>query len=168
MKTLRSQGRSGGFTLIELIVVIIIVGILAAIAAPKFINLSADARKATLNQLQGTVKSANLLVQAKAHMPSFITQTVAGRSDIVDVDIDGDGSLDTRLKFGYLDNTDVIKRLDIDEDALRSQEEDQDKLYIGYDLNSNNDVSDDNCYFLYTQAATINTTPQYAIEESGC
>ena len=168
MKTLRSQGRSGGFTLIELIVVIIIIGILAAIASPKFINLSADARQATLNQLQGTVKSTNLLVRAKAQMPNFLVQAVAGRSDIVDVDVDGDGTVDTRLKFGYLDNTDVIQRLDIDQQALQTLEQGQDQLFIGYDLNDDGDVSDDNCYFLYTQAASDGATPNYAIKDSGC
>ncbi|MGL4750761.1 MAG: type II secretion system protein, partial [Shewanella sp.] len=37
--------RQQGFTLIELVVVIIILGILAVTAAPKFINLQSDARK---------------------------------------------------------------------------------------------------------------------------
>ncbi|MGL4893853.1 MAG: type II secretion system protein, partial [Shewanella sp.] len=40
-----------GFTLIELVVVIIILGILAVTAAPKFINLQGDARVSALNGL---------------------------------------------------------------------------------------------------------------------
>ncbi len=55
-----------GFTLIELVVVIVILGILAASTAPKFMSLQADARIANLEQLQGTSKSVNSVVYAKA------------------------------------------------------------------------------------------------------
>ncbi|WP_269902802.1 type II secretion system protein [Shewanella nanhaiensis] len=46
-----------GFTLIELVVVIIILGILAVTAAPKFINLSSDAQASTLKGMAGAMKS---------------------------------------------------------------------------------------------------------------
>ncbi|WP_282446673.1 prepilin-type N-terminal cleavage/methylation domain-containing protein [Shewanella sp. 1CM18E] len=59
-----------GFTLIELVVVIIILGILAVTAAPKFINLTNDATKASLEGLQGSIKSANALVYSKAAIDS--------------------------------------------------------------------------------------------------
>uniref|UniRef100_UPI0040481527 type II secretion system protein n=2 Tax=Shewanella sp. TaxID=50422 RepID=UPI0040481527 len=62
--TMQKQQR--GFTLIELVVVIIILGILAVVAAPKFINLKSDALIANLNGLQGALKSANTLVYSKA------------------------------------------------------------------------------------------------------
>lgn len=62
MKLLHKQN---GFTLIELIVVIVILGILAATALPKFINVSSDARKASLNGLAGSIRSTVALVQSK-------------------------------------------------------------------------------------------------------
>ena len=52
---MKNQAR--GFTLIELIVVILILGILAAIAAPKFIDLTGQARIAALNGLRAAVSS---------------------------------------------------------------------------------------------------------------
>ncbi|WP_318489996.1 type II secretion system protein [Photobacterium leiognathi] len=58
--------RQGGFTLIELVVVIVILGILAVTAAPKFMNLQNDARKASLEGLKGSIQGAAGIVYGKA------------------------------------------------------------------------------------------------------
>lgn len=55
-----------GFTLIELIIVIVILGILAVVAAPRFIDIKGDAIIAELTAVQGALKSANSLIYAKA------------------------------------------------------------------------------------------------------
>lgn len=68
MKALSNKNinTQAGFTLIELVVVIVILGILAATAAPKFINLSGDARESVMRGVQGSINSAVSLVHSKA------------------------------------------------------------------------------------------------------
>ncbi|MGR5261289.1 type II secretion system protein [Vibrio astriarenae] len=58
--------KQGGFTLIELVVVIVILGILAVTAAPKFLNLQSDARASSLQGLKGAMAGAAGITYGKA------------------------------------------------------------------------------------------------------
>lgn len=61
----RAQRGAGGFTLIELVIVITIISILAAVALPRYIAMQRDARIAKTLALYGTVRSAAALAHAR-------------------------------------------------------------------------------------------------------
>ena len=69
--------RSAGFTLIELVIVIIILGILAVTAAPKFLNLQDDAKKAAADGVKAAVASSAQIVYSKAVILGLETSAAA-------------------------------------------------------------------------------------------
>jgi MSHA pilin protein MshA len=76
-----SNVKQAGFTLVELIVVIVVLGILAATALPKFVNVSQDARRASVEGITGALRSSVSLVQAKYYAAGNTTATTVTMQD---------------------------------------------------------------------------------------
>lgn len=96
-----------GFTLIELIIVIVILGILAVTASPKFLDLTGDARASSLSGLQGSLKGASNIVYSKALVSSQASGTA------VEFDFDGDATADIEIDSGYPSATTVLSGSDL-------------------------------------------------------
>jgi MSHA pilin protein MshA len=82
MKVSIKNNAQGGFTLIELIVVIVILGILAATALPKFANLGGDARVASLNAARGALSATAAMAHSKFLVTTGTAPTTLTLEDV--------------------------------------------------------------------------------------
>ncbi|HCE2457612.1 type II secretion system protein [Vibrio parahaemolyticus] len=164
--------RQGGFTLIELVVVIVILGILAVTAAPRFLNLQSDARESALQGLKGAIDGASGIVFGKAAIEGVETKTTADKVTVENV----------KINYGYpqalaggLDN--AVNGLTQDW-ALVNEGTDPETLVAtfvsgdlkpGFDTKANtvDKVQASECYVTYTEA-TSSAVATTIVTDSGC
>ncbi|TWX70680.1 prepilin-type N-terminal cleavage/methylation domain-containing protein [Colwellia demingiae] len=134
-----------GFTLIELVVVIVILGILAVTAAPKFIDLTGDAKSSVVQAVKGSLNSAADMAHAKA----LIEGTVDGDLSIAGQNI--------TFKFSYPDAASIDLLMDID---TSSSDADFDLVETGPVTYSYKGVTDPTkCQAVYNIATDKNVKP---------
>ncbi len=169
-----------GFTLIELIIVIVVLGILAVTAAPQFIDFSGDARTSSVKGLKGAIQGAS--------------QTTYGRAAIDGQLAENDGSGDpleldngVQLKYGYpLASRDgIVKAASIDDNDWTIFENGDSVPDSGTapsagtiiisEANVDNDGTDfsnissaSGCFVAYTNATSADNPPAITVKTDGC
>ncbi|MBL4766035.1 MAG: type II secretion system protein [Colwellia sp.] len=103
----QSVSKQQGFTLIELVVVIVILGILAVTAAPKFIDLTSDAKGSVIEAVKGSMNSAADMAHAKALVAGKLAET----GDAISV-----GTSTITLKYGWPIDASMASLLELDAD----------------------------------------------------
>lgn len=170
-----SPSSQQGFTLIELIIVIVILGILAVTAAPRFINVSSDAKIATLEAMGGAMKSASDLVYSKALVEGLEKEVLAN------VDIDGDGATDIETRFGYpsgsrTNGITFAMGLNFDQEWSWATNFSRSQVYAttasianqsGFYINQTIIVPTD-CYLIYNRAESLGDKPTLQYFTDGC
>nr|WP_035479828.1 type II secretion system protein [Aliagarivorans marinus] len=155
-----------GFTLIELVIVIVILGILAVTAAPRFLNLSSDARSSTLEGLQAAVVGGGSLVYSKAAIQGQENAATA------QIDMNGNGTADFNTVYGYPSHqtnfaTNIAAWLDLGGDWVAAD---------GADASTPATIRPTNytpatntlCELQYTEPANPGDRPNIQVQVGGC
>lgn len=167
--------KQSGFTLIELVIVIVILGILAVSAAPRFINISTDANVSALQSMGAAIKSTASIVRAKA--------TIQGVEQMASalVDLDGDGVGDIATVYGYpqasrVNGLSTNLDADFEEQWGWATTYALNKFYVaseaatgikGFKVNQQQHLAS-NCYLVYSNASSAGSEPTIEYELSDC
>jgi len=154
------RNKNHGFTLIELVIVIVILGVLSVTAAPKFMNLTSDARITKLEALEGSMRSATNLVNLKARIEN---KTDCATDSTVQV---GDELITLRCGYPCPHPRGIAKAVDTD-DSFSWVGGNCSGQLGAIDVKLNNAPDPDKCKIHYV-SARASSPPGFKLTITGC